>query len=328
MTSFPLSFVMALRDPHYGPKNGMDSLHRMHLAVNVLVHWANVYSLPCELVVVEWNARAPFEFFHRMRWPPTMGRVVIRWMDVPPCVHTRFPNSDVMPLHEPMARNVGIRRARGTFVLATNPDIIYPRRLMQALARGRFSEHAFYRVDRVDVGSHVSLTAHPEEIEKLCRQGCFMRHALYGSFPIVPSRFPASLLEFSTRRRELRRYWRGEGAVACPDGLHRNASGDFFLMHRDDWLRVRGYPELATHSHVDSILCWVADSWHLRQVILRRHAIYHLDHSRGSHGSLPQTDWPSWYRTWVEHKRTGAPMIVNGPEWGLADEHVVERVLP
>ena len=110
------------------------------------------------------------------------------------------------------------------------------------------------------------------------------------------------------------------------DGLHRNAAGDFFLMERQWWHRLRGYPELYTHAHIDAILCWVAASAGLVQEILpSRCHLYHQAHHRASHADFPQTDWRPWYeryRAALREEPSGErlPMVVNAPDWGLANE--------
>ena len=114
------------------------------------------------------------------------------------------------------------------------------------------------------------------------------------------------------------------------DGLHRNAAGDFFLMERGWWHRLRGYPELYTHAHIDAILCWVASSAGVVQEILpSRCRLYHQAHHRASHVDFPQTDWRPWYQRYEETLRQaplhqGSPMVVNLPDWGLANEVLPE----
>jgi len=50
-----------------------------------------------------------------------------------------------------IAKNVGIRRARGRYVLATNVDVILSDELMRSLRPGRLDPQCLYRADRHDV---------------------------------------------------------------------------------------------------------------------------------------------------------------------------------
>src|SRR5258705_4390417 len=55
-----------------------------------------------------------------------------------------------------IAKNVGIRRARGNFILATNIDIVFSDELMQFIARKKLDPKKIYRVDRYDIQSGLS----------------------------------------------------------------------------------------------------------------------------------------------------------------------------
>ena len=58
-----------------------------------------------------------------LQWPADLGPCVVRVITVPHEIHARMAHSDALPLFQMIAKNVGIRRARGKFVLATNiPD--------------------------------------------------------------------------------------------------------------------------------------------------------------------------------------------------------------
>ena len=54
-----------------------------------------------------------------------------------------------------IGKNVGIRRARGQFVLATNIDILFSDELAKYLAARRLEPGRMYRIDRHDAMSDV-----------------------------------------------------------------------------------------------------------------------------------------------------------------------------
>src|SRR5205823_5846648 len=63
--------------------------------------------------------------------------------------------------------------------------------------------------------------------------------------------------------------------------LHTNACGDFTLMSREDWLRLRGYPELPIFSlHIDSLLLYMAHWTGIAEVVLP-YRVYHVEHDGG-----------------------------------------------
>jgi hypothetical protein len=82
-----------------------------------------------------------------------------------------------------IAKNVGIRRARGRFVLATNIDILFNDELMRFLKSGGLRPGKMYRIDRTDVDSEVPVDApveqqlaycHAHQIRLACRYGYYL----------------------------------------------------------------------------------------------------------------------------------------------------------
>src|SRR5262249_11222365 len=74
-----------------------------------------------------------------------------------------------IPLHQMIAKNVGIRRARGKFVLATNLDIVFSTELMEFLAARQLDANAMYRMDRFDVDNHIPPGANLDELVGFCK---------------------------------------------------------------------------------------------------------------------------------------------------------------
>jgi hypothetical protein len=60
----------------------------------------------------------------------------VRFIQVPPEIHRKFRHADHLPLYQMIAKNVGIRRARGRFILVTNIDILFSDELVSFLAKG------------------------------------------------------------------------------------------------------------------------------------------------------------------------------------------------
>ena len=74
-----------------------------------------------------------------------------RTVTVPTILHRRLKYSDQLPFFQMIAKNVGIRRAKGYFVLATNIDILFSDELIGFIARQRLDPKKQYRVDRYDI---------------------------------------------------------------------------------------------------------------------------------------------------------------------------------
>ena len=57
-------------------------------------------------------------------WPSGCQELRVRSVYVPPGVHARLTNPNKLSFFEHIAKNVGLRAARGEYVLVTNPDIL------------------------------------------------------------------------------------------------------------------------------------------------------------------------------------------------------------
>jgi hypothetical protein len=142
-----LSVVVTARNDDHGG----DLLARMQVFVRGLVAQCDRYRLPAELIVVEWNPPADRPgLADALEWPESSW-CVTRIIEVPHELHATLDHADQLPLFQMIAKNVGIRRARGEFVLATNIDILFPDDLMAELARRELQHDRLYRVDRHDV---------------------------------------------------------------------------------------------------------------------------------------------------------------------------------
>jgi hypothetical protein len=124
------------------------------------------------------------------------------------------------------------------------------------------------------------------------------------------------------------------------DFVHTNGCGDFTLMHRDHWFRLRAYPEWEAYSmNIDGFTCYAAHADGLQEVVFREPMrIYHIEHGLGS-GWSPEGEKRLYQRitsrgiTWIskeqvlEHARRmyeRGPLISNDDGWGLGGENLPE----
>lgn len=241
---------------------GGNFLERMQTWADSLFYLAEKHSLDCDVTVVEWNPPADRpRICDAIEWNSTYIETKI--ITVPGSVHDGLPNPHGEKFFEYIAKNVGIRRATGQFILSTNPDNIYSPELIERLARHDLDKNCFYRANRYDI-----------------RNGqVFAANFNTGTVPGPEN----------------------ERANKDPNGLHFNASGDFILMHRDAWATIKGHPEVPYSLTVDGETVYLAAKSGLKQVILTE-PMYHQDHSRTSkfcpfwddhnpHGNMNEKDW-------------------------------------
>jgi hypothetical protein len=333
-----LSIVVPVRDAAYG--GGL--VHRAQVCLNAILTPAAEYGLECEVIFVEWN---PVDGAPRFRdllfWPQTLGPAAVRFIEVPASVHEGVRDAHCRPFHSATARNVGVRRAAGEYILVTGADALPSDSLMEFLAHEPLLDRAFYRIDRRDLPEAVPAAVPVGQQLAFSNGQDITLHTFYGS--IRESGNPTRLDRIRTRRRhhavlkEYRKYeanpiyggrktpFSEDRPAFPPDGLHRNGAGDFFLMHRDRWHELRGYTELPTRGHTDSILCWTAASADLEQVILESPLqLFHQHHDRYGVADWPVTDWRPWYARYLECRQTGTPLIENESDWGLRDADLPE----
>src|SRR5260370_19791246 len=184
-----LSVVVAARNDNHGG----DLLVRMQAFLDSWTSQTKRYNLSSEIVIVEWNPPADRrKLIEDLRWPADPGPCEIRFVEVPRELHERFAHAGVIPLHQMIAKNVGIRRARGEFVLVTNIDIIFSAPLMQFLAERRLQAGVMYRMDRFDIANNLPADAGIDELLTFCEGHVLRVFAREGGFNLDSAGVPVA----------------------------------------------------------------------------------------------------------------------------------------
>lgn len=207
--------------------------------------------------------------------PPAELRSIV----VDPRYHEALSLNPRLQFHEFIAKNVGIRRARGEFVLSTNTDIYLSRGVI-----GRFAERSLecgvlYRATRHDLKDHIDVTRNGWDLledERNCE--------------IV---------------NDIRPPW------------FTNASGDFLLLDRDGCHQLRGFNEIyrSAKIHIDGNFCVKAHASGLRLVDIEA-PVYHVGrgtlHAQvGSYRDRPDE------APWGDIRWRSDVVYDNPPTWGL-----------
>lgn len=168
-----LSVVATSRNDNHGGS----LTHRMQHFVDGFVAQCKRHDLRAELILVEWNPPADrVSLREELRWPAGSGPCDIRIVTVPREVHARFAHADRIPLYQMIAKNVGIRRARGKFILATNVDILFSDGAMRYM-RYRLRPGRLYRTERADVPAAIPQNGDFAEVLRFCEAEYFRVHA-------------------------------------------------------------------------------------------------------------------------------------------------------
>jgi hypothetical protein len=229
-----LSVVAVSRnDDHGGDLRG-----RMQHFVDGFVAQCRRHLLDAELILVEWNPppeRPPLADV--LQWPDDLGPAAIRVITVPPEIHARFAHASQLPLFQMIGKNVGIRRARGRFILATNVDILLDDATVRYL-RDRLRPGTMLRVDRYDVPGDLPRGTSFDQILAECAKRFFYVNLRFGVFDVRERRIlglgTGGLASFVHLVAEMRvlglrqsrlfnSLSRTIGGVAAPAGRHHRA---------------------------------------------------------------------------------------------------------
>ena len=323
-----LSVVAGSRNDDHG--GGL--LHRMQVFIEALCAGCDAYGVDAELVLVEWNPPPDRPRLREaLRWPRS-SRCAVRIVEVPHALHAGFGTGTALPMHQMIAKNVGIRRARGAFVLATNIDIVLSEAVWERIARRDLLADRFYRVDRCDVASDVPESRPLTEQLDACRATVFRRHERDATrdlrdgttsriwrpmWQLVAGSALSPLAVLPVLREPLRKARRSLSRARRFGRLHTNASGDFTLLHRDRWHELGGYWEYTGFPlHVDGLLCYAAKRLGLSEEVMAAPACaYHIDHGHG-------TGYQEYHQQssfWTDHARQGITRLTGDEFAALVD---------
>jgi len=270
---------------------------------------------------VEWNPppdRPPIK--SAITWGTHLG---VKIVTVPAHIDAQLPaNRGRSGLHEFIAKNTGIRRADGQYVLSCSSDLVFSPDLLQYLSRRELTPDAVYRALRVNARALPDGIPPQAAPERCRREVIFAEMVEFRAF-LPPERLDdlfrtnaLSLFGNDPKLRTIFDFTHDHGPLRIeapvlrqfPHLIHTNAAGDFTLISGEGWLKLGGYLENDCRNYVDSWFCVNAARAGFAQVILpMRMCIYHQEH-----------DNPPMQPFWETYSQLGK--LTPPPNWGLADE--------
>ena len=194
-----------------------------------------------EFILVEWRPiqNAPYLSTLLTAAFPDLDAAQLRCFIVDPAYHDALSLNPRLQFQEFIAKNVGIRRARGSFLLTTNTDIFLSRGVIARLASRSLERGILYRATRYDLKSHSDVT-----------------------------RLDWAMLEDD-------RNYDAVNVIRAP--LFTNASGDFLLLDQDSYHRLRGFNEVyrVAKIHIDGNFCLKAFASEVPLLDIG-HPVYHV----------------------------------------------------
>ena len=344
-----LTLVAASRNDDHGG----NTLYRTQIFVDSFLEQCERHQLRAELILVEWNPpgdRAPLA--EVICWDHQNPWVDCRVITVPYERHVFIRFSRVLPLFQMIAKNVGIRRARGEFILATNIDILFSDELMALVAQKAFRADRLYRCDRFDVDSTIPKDVPLDEKLRFAWGNLIRRNHRLAPLDVIAPQIEGAPPDVAINTGLASGHFEleTEGGLSAlvakasvpPLWLHLNACGDFTLLHRDGWAKIGGYAEFETFSlHLDSLGVVTAHLSGFREAWLPPPAVcFHIEHALGS-GLTPENQAPMFERIerqgigwldfnviepFLDEMREKRLIEFNTEAWGLRDIPLDETV--
>lgn len=337
-----ISFVATSRNDNHGG----DMTKRMRIFINGLIHQCNKFKLNAELIMVEWNPPSKTDLLNKVLPAVTKeDYLTIRYIIVPKEEHQKLKFSDKLPIFQMIAKNVGIRRAKGEFILCTNIDLLFSDKLMKDLAKKQLNPNAYFRANRCDIPSDISENIGVEEQLLFSKNNILQRLGKNSHYPNFSStnsflfKYGIMIPVFRLLSKLKRRI--SPEVKELYNSLDMNACGDFTMMNKANWEKIMGYPELEMYSlHIDSMGLFAAAAMGIEQVIFPPElCTYHISHTGGwefqtprekvlFYANKPVLDWWAVYLLGIELIEKKQKFDFNSENWGLKNIELEEISIP
>jgi len=274
-----LSIVLTGRNDGYGGDFHARLLRTLRFNHRELV----ARGITHEFVFVEWAPPVERPSLRDVLFDaaPELDRERFAWYVVDPMYQTALSLNPRLEYLEFLAKNVGVRRARGQFVLTSNCDVYFGRRVLDAIGASELKPRVLYRAPRHDLNLPATSVPDWETLED-----------------------PASLA--------------GPAHVLKPPFMG-SATGDFAMLDRESFHEISGFNEVYRVARIGidrNLLVKVLSSGFTIADI--GGPVYHENHE-GSYRLNPrayegrETEAPWGDRRW----HSGGVGYVNPPTWGL-----------
>jgi len=312
-----ISFVVVGRNDNYGYR----FLERFQIFLDSLTYLCEKYRLDSELIVVEWNPPMNTKkLYDVLKIKRNRKYLDIRFLEVPNKIHNTLERSNKIPLFEYIGKNVGIRQARGEFILITNPDMIISDEIIREISDKKLDGNTLYRADRFDVPVDVPDNLNVQQIENFCEKSWF------ACWSVRWGRYFRGLAFVKNLRRFLMR------AVAklVPGysylKYHGGAPGDFMLISKNGWWEISGFFEDVKSFGIDDSYGCIASVASGNKFKIMRGKTYHQFHECHREGRI--TCSLREYREDVKNMLAGKRYSVkdNDSDWGLNKYKLKEKV--
>jgi len=326
-----LSIVATSRNDNHGG----DLLQRMEYFINGIIQQSSKYKIEIELIIVEWNPPSDEKKLPEvLNIDETDSYCEVKIIEVSKELHQGYKNNDnKLPLYQMIAKNVGIKRAKGEFILATNIDLLFSNELFELFSKRQLCEDTIYRVNRYDIDSNLPKSSNIDDWLEFAKSNIVRENTFHGSRMTQDWHYSQIHKDNVISGAKI-----PSGGVA----LYGNASGDFQLLHKSIWEKSRGYVEWDAYSfHMDSLFEYVSYFLTKGETILdAKYCTYHIEHGDGfqfnnvdsmndkikreSSDKIKGSELRAWGELMAREEKS---FIFNNKEWGIGNIELPEIIL-
>ena len=287
-----LSIVAASRNDNHGDNLDL----RTNLFIKSLAENCKKYQIKSELILVEWNqvpnAKTLSERLNLISNEYLNSKIITVNQDR----HLKFPNSDRLQFFQMIAKNVGIRRASGEFILSTNIDVIINQKIYEFISQKKLDQNTIYRCNRHCINYDYSGNIEDHYLDQFTNfidkkyytldvKGNLKHHVQSSVLRYLKLLTENFFQKISIKRLIKKiifyfKYYKVIPAFFFQKKIFTNACGDFTLLDKNSWIKLKGYCELPIYSwHLDSLLLWEARFKKYKFYDFEdEYYIYHMNH--------------------------------------------------
>jgi FkbM family methyltransferase len=272
-----VSIIITGRNDDFGG-NFNDRLFR---ALEFNHHHLTERGISHEFVFVEWRPITGKPWLADVladRYPALVPHALTTYV-VDLAYHDAYSLNPKLQFQEFIAKNIGIRRCRGRFILTTNTDIYFGRGVLEFLQEQSLQPRVLYRVPRIDLKDHIDCDGLDWAVLEDERNYDRINH-------IVPP-------------------------------CYTNASGDFLLLDRESYFALHGFNEVyrVAKIHMDGNFCIKAHSAGMTLTAMPT-PVYHVGLGTLNSQKKIYADRPE-EAPWGDQRWNGEVVYENDPDWGL-----------
>lgn len=336
-----LSIIICGRNDNYGG----DFTKRLQLFFDWNIKYLEKHQIQSEIVFVNWNPiqeNLPIE--ELITFPTNRKFCSVRIINVPKEIHQNYINENIrksLPLLEFIAKNAGIVRAKGEYLLVTNADIIISDKIFETLSRKVLESTYYYRSVRCDFKNTNQYYSEEDLLSNTFKVffpggvcdfvaglniSKLTQSFAYDTFKLKFKKMLSWLSLHVFKSNFLQNiFFKAEWFAHC------NASGDFILAHKNNWLKSMAFMEdTYISTHTDSIMTLNMKYSGMKEKIFP-YPIFHQEHNRRFDFNEANSDMDLMYKKLQE---VGKKIILNkkivsnnNPNtWGLQQYNLEEII--